>query len=464
VTLAPHDTKRRQLRQSADILWRASQITNQSARSPRFKPYPTCKGSGVEWFGEIPVHWEVKRLKRVASLRAGMAITGERIEEQGDYPVFGGNGIRGFTSSYTHEGEFPLIGRQGALCGCVNFASGKFWASEHAVVASPQPQVDASWLGYLLRAMSLNSYSESAAQPGLAVDTISILPIPMPPLSEQRAIAAFLRRETAKIDALVAKKDRLIELLQEKRAALITHAVTKGLPSTGSGQATPNVPMKDSGVDWLGKIPAHWELFPFKRLFPVVYRYPTYYQIEYVSYGVPEIRGEALSETGKIVELEDQRYISMEVSQQYPRTILEVGDLVMSVRGTMGKVGLVDKRYEKANITANLLRLSPRKELVHGKFLIFSFFGDYFRQQLDRQSPQTTIKTITIPQLSVIPVPVPPLDEQEVIVRFLTDEREKVDALINKIREGIEKLKEYRTALISAAVTGKIDVREEVAD
>ena len=94
----------------------------------RFKPYPAYKDSGIEWLGEIPAHWEVKPLKRLASLRAGAAITAESIEEVGEFPVFGGNGIRGFTSSYTHEGHFPLIGRQGALCGSLNFASGRFWA------------------------------------------------------------------------------------------------------------------------------------------------------------------------------------------------------------------------------------------------------------------------------------------------------------------------------------------------
>ena len=146
----------------------------------QFKPYPAYRDSGAEWLGEIPAHWEVKSLKRLASLRAGTSITSADIGEAGEYPVFGGNGVRGFTSSFTHEGEYPLIGRQGALCGCVNFASGRFWASEHAVVVLPLSTVHPRWLAYLLRAMSLNRYSESAAQPGLAVDTIAALRVPVP--------------------------------------------------------------------------------------------------------------------------------------------------------------------------------------------------------------------------------------------------------------------------------------------
>jgi type I restriction enzyme S subunit len=189
-------------------------------------PSVPMKDSGVEWLGEVPAHWEVKRLKRLARLRSGLAITSETIEEVGEYPVFGGNGIRGFTSFYTHEGDLPIIGRQGALCGCVNFAHGRFWASEHAVVATPEPEVNPHWLMYLLRAMSLNTYSQSAAQPGLAVETISALQVCMPDITEQRATAAALDSETAKIDTLSSKIQNTIKKLKEYRSALISAAVT----------------------------------------------------------------------------------------------------------------------------------------------------------------------------------------------------------------------------------------------
>lgn len=189
-------------------------------------PNVPMKEPGVEWLGEIPTHWEVKALKRLAAMRAGIAITSNEIEPTGQYPVFGGNGIRGYTSSFTHEGEFPLIGRQGALCGCVNFASGRFWASEHAVVATPGLDVDAHWLTQLLQAMSLNLYSQSAAQPGLAVESIGAIQAPAPSIEDQRAITAFLDSGTAKIDALVARVRDAIDRLKEFRTALISAAVT----------------------------------------------------------------------------------------------------------------------------------------------------------------------------------------------------------------------------------------------
>jgi type I restriction enzyme S subunit len=122
-----------------------------------FPRYPAYKPSGVEWLGEVPEHWEILAIKRLASLQSGTGITSDSILDDGPYPVFGGNGVRGFSESFTHEGNYPIIGRQGALCGNINYASGRFWASEHAVVASPANQCEFRWLGEMLRAMNLRN-------------------------------------------------------------------------------------------------------------------------------------------------------------------------------------------------------------------------------------------------------------------------------------------------------------------
>lgn len=189
-------------------------------------PNVKMKDSGIEWLGEVPEHWEVKRLKRIARLRSGESITSYEIDDTSKYPVYGGNGLRGYTSSYTHEGEFVLIGRQGALCGCINYARDCFWASEHAIVVTPIGDVDTLWIGELLRTMNLNRYSQSAAQPGLAVETVSALFLPLPPLNEQRAIHAFIDFEMARMDPLRKKVEESIEILREYRTALISAAVT----------------------------------------------------------------------------------------------------------------------------------------------------------------------------------------------------------------------------------------------
>lgn len=173
-----------------------------------------------------PPYWRRMPLKRIARLRAGEAITSEDITEVGDFPVFGGNGVRGFTTRFTHNGDYVLIGRQGALCGNINYASGHFWASEHAVVVAPNPGVDVRWLGELLRTLNLNRLSQSAAQPGLSVEVLEAVEVAIPPADEQQAIGDYLDTLTSRTDSIVARTVAQITLILERRQALITAAVT----------------------------------------------------------------------------------------------------------------------------------------------------------------------------------------------------------------------------------------------
>lgn len=189
-------------------------------------PATPLKPSGIDWLGDIPEGWEVVAIKRIVSMRSGDAITAEDIEPEGEFPVFGGNGLRGYTKAFTHAGSYILIGRQGALCGNINHAEGRFWASEHAVVVTPIVSLDLRWLGATLETMNLNQYSTSAAQPGLSVEVIAKLRLAVPPLDEQGAIAAHIREKTAQFDALTDAATSAISLLQERRAALISAAVT----------------------------------------------------------------------------------------------------------------------------------------------------------------------------------------------------------------------------------------------
>jgi type I restriction enzyme S subunit len=184
------------------------------------------RDSGISWLGEVPEHWEVMKLHHIVRMKSGSNITSTDIEEAGEYPVYGGNGVRGYFENYTHEGRFVLVGRQGALCGNVNYAHGRFWASEHAVVATPDRELDVVWLGETLRAMNLNQYSESAAQPGLSVEAVGRLEMPFPPVGEQGRIASFIRTQTTKIDNLMNVTVQTISSLTEYRTALITAATT----------------------------------------------------------------------------------------------------------------------------------------------------------------------------------------------------------------------------------------------
>ncbi len=190
-------------------------------------PDVPMKDSGVEWIGEIPEGWDVRKIKTMATLKSGNNLTtNDFLEGEEGYPVYGGNGFRGYYSQYSNDGDFVLIGRQGALCGNINYAHGKFWTTDHAVVCYPKCEFVLTWFGESLRAMNLNQYSLSSAQPGLSVDRIRELYMVVPPLSEQQQIADYLDRKCAEIDELIAVKQQKIEALKEYKKSVIFEYVT----------------------------------------------------------------------------------------------------------------------------------------------------------------------------------------------------------------------------------------------
>ena len=189
-------------------------------------PNVKMKDSGVEWIGEIPEHWEIMALKHIAKLQSGDSISPDKFIEEGGYPVFGGNGFRGYTDTYTNEGEFILIGRQGALCGNVNYAKGKFYASEHAIVVYPLHQENILWLGESIKIANFNRLSQTAAQPGIAVNVVKNVQFPYPPITEQKAISFFIQLMSQKITTALSLKEQEIEKLKEYKATLINSAVT----------------------------------------------------------------------------------------------------------------------------------------------------------------------------------------------------------------------------------------------
>lgn len=184
------------------------------------------KDSGVEWIGKIPQNWKLLKLKRIVNLKSGTSLTSDRILDEGKYQVFGGNGPRGYIDDYTNEGNFVLIGRQGALCGNINYANGKFWATEHAIICYPLKDIDTIWLGETLRAMNLNQYSISAAQPGLAVERINELLIPTPSISEQKEISSYLKLKITQIESAISEQEHQLSDLKSYKSSLITEAVT----------------------------------------------------------------------------------------------------------------------------------------------------------------------------------------------------------------------------------------------
>ena len=205
--------------------WKASIICE--AVTKGLDPNVEMKDSGIEWIGRMPAHWTAPALKHLCTMQAGKNLISEQISTSGQYPVYGGNGQRGYYSDYNANGNFLLVGRQGALCGNVHYVSGKFWATEHAVVTTPSKITNIRYLYYLLIAMDLNQYaSNSAAQPGLSVGNILTVKTLLPPIGEQVRISEFLDNGCPKIDEVITEKQSLIDDLESYKKSLIYEVVT----------------------------------------------------------------------------------------------------------------------------------------------------------------------------------------------------------------------------------------------
>lgn len=399
----------------------------------------------------LPAHWNESKVKFVApSMQAGEGITAESIEPAGTYPVYGGNGLRGFTEAKTHQGIRILIGRQGALCGNIHLVSGEFWASEHAIVARAADGTDPRWLAQLLRVMNLGQYSQAAAQPGIGTAQINVLPIPVPPRTEQRAIADYLDRETARIDTLIEEQRRLIEMLRERRESVITRAVTRGLES--------EMPTKDTGIATLDHVPQHWQIVRIKNIGRALIGL-TYSPEDVVDEGEG---GSLVLRAGNIqngqLALNDNVYVNAMIPSDLQ---LRVGDIVICARN--GSPKLIGKNAVATDAVAGQ---------TWGAFMVVlrSPINDYLRWILNSQIfrsqiglfSTTTINQLTSATLHNLPFALPPTAEQERIAAYLEEQTSKIDVLIEETGRFIELSKERRSALITAAVTGQIDVREMV--
>lgn len=211
--------------QQIELLKERRQILIHKAVTRGLNEKVKLKDSGVEWIGEIPEHWEVKALKFISNLQSGEFISSEDFKEEG-YPIYGGNGFRGYSENYTNEGFYALIGRQGALCGNINYADGKFFATEHAVVVYPLNSEDTLWLGETIKVANFNRLSQSAAQPGIAVGVIKNERFPYPPKEEQIKISKYIQTATTKIATAISLKEQEIEKLKEYKMSLIDGVVT----------------------------------------------------------------------------------------------------------------------------------------------------------------------------------------------------------------------------------------------
>ena len=279
--------------------------------------------------------------------------------------------------------------------------------------------------------------------------------IPMAPSDEQRAIVEFLNRETGRIDALVARKERLIELLREKRTALISRAVTRGLD--------PNVPMKSSGVEWLGEIPAHWEVRPLKSMSGLQTGLTLGKRYEGEAMTTRRYLRVANVQDGYLA-LDDIAEVEVPV-RDVGRFELRMGDVLMTEGGDFDKLGrghVWKEQVAKCLHQNHIFAVRPRRSAVTSHFLALVMSSTYGRTYFTATSKQSTnLASTNSTKLRNLPIPLPGLDDQVEITRWTNRESTRIDALVTKVCEAIDHLKELRAALISAAVTGMIDVLEE---
>ena len=422
------------------------------ARPRRFSRYPEYKDSGIAWLGEIPAHWRALPIKRVCRLCYGESLAGND-RANGEIVVFGSNGPVGTHDSANTGAPCLIVGRKGSF-GKVNYSADAVFAIDTTfVIDARYTQADLRWLYYTLKCARLDTISKDSAIPGLDREDAYARVIALGPIHEQRAIAALLDRETAKIDGLVERKERLIELLQEKRTALITRAVTRGLD--------PNVPMKDSGVEWLGEIPVHWCIAP------------VYARYEVALGKMLDAKGVTGKSSGKYLRNVDVQWDSVNVEDlpemDFPpsvrnRYLLRPEDLLVCEGGEVGRTAIWGGELDECFYQKAIHRVRPWFDSEIPRFFYFLMYGLAKRGVFTAGGNPNTINHLTAVQLRHYRLPFPATGEQRAIAAFLDRETAKIDALIAKIRQAINHLKEFRTALISAAVTGRIDVRSASAE
>jgi type I restriction enzyme S subunit len=433
-----------------------------------FPRYPAYKPSGVEWLGEVPEHWEVLPLKREFDVVGGST-------PKSDMQEYWDGDIQWITpadlsrlQSFEITKSIRTITAEGLnSCGATMVQSGSVVVSTRAPIGSlgiagidlctnqgckalvPIHQISSRFTAYFLGIATdaLNIRGRGATFLEISGDELGAFKATLPPCQEQIQIATFLDRETAKIDALIAEQQRLIELLQEKRQAVISHAVTKGLNT--------DAPMKDSGVEWLGEVPEHWTLKRLKHLSPSLTVGIVVNPSEYVSdEGLPFVYGGDIREG--IIDWENSRRIAPALSDKQPKTLLRSGDLLMVRVGAPGITAVVPAECEGGNCASVML---IRQGSFSSQWLCYTLNTRIVRFQVEVVQYGAAQEQFNISHAVNFWLPVPPRQEQERIAAILDIEHEKAQGLIQEALSAVSLLQERRSALISAAVTGQIDVR-----
>ena len=441
----------------------------------RWKRYPLYKDSGVEWIGEIPVHWAATTLRRISKLiQTGNTPPTSKKEfyEDGSIPWYGPESfsenilltkpkklisVKAYKSGFLRifDSGVVLVVSIGASIGKIGLLMNKGSCNQQINVVQFADNVDSKWGAYFLVFASdfISSTAPRNTLPIFDQSRLASLKALHLPINEQKEISSFLDQKLSEMERLSKEKKRLIELLKEKRTAIISQAVTKGLD--------PNAPMKDSGVEWIGEIPEGWDVAKLKRVVNHVGRGISPKYAEKSSIAVINqacIYWEGISE-------DDLKYHEETDISELRKGLLKKGDLLLNSTGTgtlgrallfnLDRMCIADShvtivRCNRKLMIPSFLKLLVETPLYQSKILNELVGGSTNQIELSREKLRNLI------------IVLPHIEEQERIVAYATERNHKLDSFISKIEKSIELLKEYRSALITAAVTGKIDVREEV--
>lgn len=435
----------------------------------KHKTYEKYKSSGIDWLGDVPEHWDVIKLGYRANMIVPMR--DKPTEFDGDVPWIR---IEDFDGKYISDSKSEqrvskqLIDSMNlkvypagtVLCSCscrmgvTAITTQPLISNQTFIGIVPGPQVNSDFLFYVMNAFSgqLQIIATSAIQQYLSREDFQNFKIALPEPSEQQTIADFLDRETGRIDALIDKKRQFIKRLAEKRTALISRAVTMGLD--------PAVKLKPSGIDWLGDVPEHWDTKKIKYLTIKIGSgiTPKGGATVYQDDGVPLLRSQNIHFDS--LRMDDVAYIDESIHSEMKNSQVHPGDVLLNITGaSIGRCFYWSGEFKEANVNQHVCILRPANNCLT-KFLYYLLRSEIGQAQIQNAQTGSGREGLNFETIKHFLVGLPKIEEQGAIVAYLDNETGKIDHLVDKVKQAIEKLQEYRSAIISAAVTGKIDVRE----
>lgn len=438
------------------------------------RKYEKYKDSGVEWIGEIPEGWECRMIKRLSPVRRGASPRpihdSKYFDNEGEFAWVriadvsaSERYLENTTQTLSELGSSLSVKRYpGDLFLSIAGTVGKPIISKikccihDGFVYFPKLELNAEYLYFLFSTgLPYQGLGKWGTQLNLNTDTVGEIVIPIPSKSEMADVVAFIDRKTAEIEQLIVRKEKLITLYEEEKSAIINHAVTKGLD--------PKVITKPSGIEWLGDIPEHWEVKRLKYFVSKVGSGVTpkggasVYQLD----GIPLLRSQNIHFNG--LRLDDVAYITQEIHDDMENSKVLSGDVLLNITGaSIGRCYFTDDTLGEANVNQHVCIIRP-EPVVSTKYLFYLLRSDVGQNQIDIEQTGSGREGLNFESLKNFFLPVANYSEQTNIVAYIETECSRLDTIIDKFKKQINLLKEYRTTLISEVVTGKIDVRDEVA-